>query len=176
MKKFRTDSLVIGILKLCLVLVVVLSFTPSSAFAALATLSQSWSTEDAAEVNRAIYGNEVTFLGTRLIGPLKREASDITGGAYATETVIDPDDRVVFFTTGPTGNGISDSSLADGVPGHKITFVLETDGGGNVDITPTTKTGFTSLQLTDAKDSCTLEYINDTDGWFLASNNGCTIN
>ena len=170
MKRIRKNLLVI-----CMALVVAFSFAVPQALAALATISQSWSTEDAAEVNRAIYGNEVTFLGTRLIGPLKREASDVVSTTNE-EVTIDPDDRVVFFTTAGSGSGTADSSFADSVAGHQITFVLETDGGGNVDITPVTKTGFTSIQLNDAKDSCTLEYANDTDGWFLVSNNGCTIN
>ena len=170
MKKIRKNLLVI-----CMALVVALSFAVPQAIAALATLSQSFGTDDADEIDRAIYGNTVTFLGTRLRGPLKREASDIVATG-ALDTTIDPDDRVVFFTTAAVGLGIGEDSLADSVAGHQLTLVLETDGGGNVDITPNTSTGFSSIQLNDAKDSCTIEYANDTDGWFLVSNNGCTIN
>ena len=149
----------------------IVAITPIS-FADIATITQSFGTEDAQEINQALYSNEVTNLGTRLEGPLKRETSTYTTGGAKD---FDVDDAVILFTTDGV-SGTNDPSLANGKPGQLMTFVLSTDGGTNVDITPLTKTGFTSITLSDANDSCTIRYQDDTVGWVVAGNSGCTIN
>jgi len=53
------------------------------------------------------------------------------------------------------------------VPGQVITITLVTDGGGDGTLTPTTKTAFSTIVFADAKDTVTLEYIDDTLGWML---------
>lgn len=159
-------------LTLMLVALVALVFAIPVVMADVAAYTSSLGTIDVYKINEATPGLREVRLGERLEGPLKKETSDVTtDGAMD----LDVDDRVVFFTTTAV-QGTNDPSLANSVPGHQMTFVLETDAGWAVDITPLTKTGFTSVTLQDAKDSCTIEYANDTDGWFLVSNNGCTIN
>lgn len=70
--------------------------------------------------------------------------------------------RFVTMTTG----GAEALTLANGVPGQRITITLGTDGGDGT-LTPATCTGFATIVFADAKDTATLEYIDDTIGWVL---------
>lgn len=70
--------------------------------------------------------------------------------------------RYVSMTTG----GVEALTLANGVPGQRITITLGTDGGDGT-LTPATCTGFATIVFADAKDTVTLEYIDDTVGWVL---------
>lgn len=70
--------------------------------------------------------------------------------------------RYVAMTTG----GAEALTLADGVPGQRITLSLVSDGGDGT-LTPATCTGFATIVFADAKDTATLEYIDDTIGWIL---------
>lgn len=64
-------------------------------------------------------------------------------------------------------------TLANGYPGQILTIFAAggSPGGGstgnNYTITPTTKTGFTSVKLTATKDTVTFLYVNDTVGWVI---------
>lgn len=70
--------------------------------------------------------------------------------------------RLVTITTG----GVEALTLANGVPGQKLTIVFGTDGGDGT-LTPTTKTGFSTVVFQDIGDQVTLEYQDDTVGWVL---------
>lgn len=70
--------------------------------------------------------------------------------------------RFVTMTTG----GVEALTLADGKPGQRITITLGTDGGDGT-LTPAHCTGFATIVFADAKDTATLEYIDDTVGWIL---------
>lgn len=72
--------------------------------------------------------------------------------------------RVVVKTTGADAEALT---LADGIEGQKLTIVLGTDGGGDGTLTPTTKTGFATIVLADAKDNVTLEFVDSTVGWII---------
>lgn len=79
--------------------------------------------------------------------------------------VLDTDGNALF-TAG---------TMANGQPGQILTIfaVGGSPGGGttgnNYTITPTTKTGFTSVKLSATKDSVTFLYVNDTVGWIILS-------
>lgn len=74
---------------------------------------------------------------------------------------------VIEKTTG----GAETLVVPDGTPGQELTIILVSDGGdGNV--TPTTKTGFTNIELDDVKDTVTLKYIDDTVGWIVMGATG----
>jgi hypothetical protein len=75
--------------------------------------------------------------------------------------------RFVTMTTG----GVEALTLANGVPGQRITITLGTDGGDGT-LTPATCTGFATIVFADAKDTATLEYIDDTIGWVLIGSYG----
>jgi hypothetical protein len=70
--------------------------------------------------------------------------------------------RFVTMTTG----GVEALTLANGVPGQLITITLGTDGGDGT-LTPATKTGFATIVFAAAKDTATLQYVDDTIGWVL---------
>ena len=66
-------------------------------------------------------------------------------------------------------------TLANGTAGQLLTLVMTSDGGGDATLTPTTKTGFTTIVFGDVGDSVVLQYFT-TLGWMVVSNNGATVN
>lgn len=70
--------------------------------------------------------------------------------------------RFVTMTTG----GAEALTLANGVPGQRITITLGTDGGDGT-LTPATCTGFATIVFADVKDTAHLEYVDDSLGWIL---------
>ena len=84
----------------------------------------------------------------------------VAGGVLA----IPVTHRYVAKTTAGDAEALT---LANGVPGQVITITLVTDGGGDGTLTPTTCTAFATIVFADAKDTATLEYIDDTIGWVL---------
>lgn len=87
----------------------------------------------------------------------------VAGGTLA----IPVTKRVVSKTTG----GVEALTLADGVPGQELTIILATDGGDGT-LTPTTKTGFTSIVFADAKDTANLRFVDSTVGWVITGLSG----
>lgn len=69
--------------------------------------------------------------------------------------------------------GADAGTLADGTNGQIKIIVMKTDGGDHT-LTPTTKTGFSTIVFNDAGDGCSLVFTTTT-GWIVFSNNGCTI-
>jgi len=70
--------------------------------------------------------------------------------------------RHVAMTTG----GVEALTLANGVPGQRLTLYLAATGGDGT-LTPATKTGFATIVFAGVKDTAHLEYIDDTTGWIL---------
>jgi hypothetical protein len=76
-------------------------------------------------------------------------------------------------------------ALANGVIGQMITIVLTVYDGATVTITDDglsasaqallKKTGWDDIALNSSLDSVTLLYVDDTTGWVVIANNGCTI-
>lgn len=133
--------------------------------------------DDVYEINNATPGTSKTFLGTRLRGPLAQGSTTYASGDNGNPTVaqyVTPTTTVFLKTTGATDG--ETYRLGNAYPGYRLTIVLVTDGGKNFTVTPSTKSGFTNVQLDDAKDSCTLKYINSTVGYIVDGNAGCTIN
>lgn len=64
-------------------------------------------------------------------------------------------------------------TLADGTNGQVKIIVMGTDGG-DATLTPTTKTGYSTITFNDAGDGVTLAFIT-TKGWIVAGNNGATL-
>lgn len=97
--------------------------------------------------------------------------ADISGAttSAADSLAIPVTHRYVAKTTGGDAEALT---LADGVPGQRITISLVTDGGGDGTLTPATCTGFATIVFADAKDTATLEYIDDTIGWILIGSYG----
>lgn len=71
-----------------------------------------------------------------------------------------------------TGGGTY--TLANGVDGQIKIITLNEDSGTDAVITPTTKTGFTTITLGDAGDAVQLVYTT-TQGWICTANQGAAL-
>lgn len=69
-----------------------------------------------------------------------------------------------------TTTGANALTLANGTNGQLLTITMIADGGDGT-LTPTTKTGYTTLTFGDVGDSVTLQYYT-TQGWMIVANNG----
>ncbi len=162
------------------------------AHAALSALGTTWTGDDTYEVNNATPGTSKAFLGTYAQGPLGTVAattfaSNVNGNPTGkcltgAGTFTTPTTTVFLKTTGANfnesyclGNAVIPGSTTPAY-NQRLTIVLVTDGGKDFRITPLTKTGFTDVQLDDAKDSVTLRYIDATVGWTVEGNAGAVIN
>jgi hypothetical protein len=76
---------------------------------------------------------------------------------------------VKYTSTG----GAQALTLADGVDGQRLTIVHDVDGGSGV-LTPTTKTGFSTITFTNAGDTVDLVYVT-TRGWMVTGSYLATI-
>lgn len=82
--------------------------------------------------------------------------------------------NLTTLTTALTTTGGSQAlTLADGVDGQIKTIVHDVDGGSAI-LTPTTKTGFSTMTFTNAGDTITLQFFT-TRGWMVIGNRGGTI-
>lgn len=121
-------------------------------------------------------------LGWVIIGGVGYEVDDnwgsttvATGGTYAGDQASTTFTQSTVVVTTPATWGMS-QTLNDGYINQEITFVLATDGGQDYTLSPDTKTGFTSVTMSDANDSITFRYVSDTIGWVIVGNAGATIN
>lgn len=74
--------------------------------------------------------------------------------------------NVTNYSTELTSTGVAQAlTLADGVAGQIKVIVHGVDGGSMV-LTPTTKTGFTTITFTNAGDAVTLQFFT-TRGWII---------
>jgi hypothetical protein len=81
---------------------------------------------------------------------------------------------IINATTLWTTTGTNAGTLGNGAPGQRKTIVMVVDGGDGT-LTPSTKTGYSSIVFTAVGNAVTLEYVT-TRGWMIVSNYGCTIN
>lgn len=72
-----------------------------------------------------------------------------------------------------TTTGADALTLANGANGQILSIVMVADGGDGT-LTPTTKTGFSTITFTAVGNSVTLQYFT-TLGWMILSNNGATV-
>lgn len=80
---------------------------------------------------------------------------------------------IVTVLTKVTSTGANALTLANGVDGQIKIITMVVDGG-DATLTPTTKTGFSTIVFNDIGDGCVLVYTTTT-GWIVVGNNGCTI-
>ena len=96
---------------------------------------------------------------------------DLTTTSAADSLAIPVTHAYVAKTTGGDAEALT---LANGTPGQMLVIHLTTDGGGDGTLTPTTKTGFTTIVFADAGDQAVLLYVDDTIGWILLAYKGLT--
>jgi len=110
--------------------------------------------------------NALNMTAASVAGPFGLTGAQSLSGAGA----VNVTSSVTKFTS--TG-GAQALTLANGTDGQIKLIIHVVDGGSGV-LTPTTKTGFTSLTFTNAGDSATLIY-STTIGWTILAINGATI-
>lgn len=81
--------------------------------------------------------------------------------------------NLTTLTTKVTSTGANALTLADGTDGQ-IKFIVMVVDGGDATLTPTTKTGFSTIVFNDIGDGVGLVFTTTT-GWICFANNGATI-
>ena len=77
------------------------------------------------------------------------------------------------LVTHVTSTGANALTLANGTAGQLKIIRMIVDGG-DATLTPTTKTGFTTITFNDVGDVVVLQYVT-TLGWMVVSNTGATL-
>ena len=100
---------------------------------------------------------------------------DLTGRTFGTVTSLSGAGAVpvTSSTVRLTTTAANALTLANGTNGQLLTIVMVVDGGDGT-LTPTTKTGYTTITFNDAGDAVTLQYFT-TLGWMIVSNYGTTV-
>lgn len=82
--------------------------------------------------------------------------------------------NVTNLSTAFTSTGVGDAlTLADGANGQIKTIAHVSDGGTGV-LTPTTKSGYSTITFTNIGDAVTLQFFT-TAGWIIVGQNGVTV-
>jgi hypothetical protein len=120
----------------------------------------------AAEVIYRTANDTLRTDATWQIGRFTQAITDTRSGAGAVSVTTD--------TTKLTSTGVGEAiTLADGADGQIKRMVHDVDGGTMV-LTPTTKTGFSTVTFTNAGDTVTLQFVT-TRGWMVMGSYGVTV-
>ena len=100
---------------------------------------------------------------------------DLTGRTFGTVTTHSGAGAVpvTASTVRLTTTAANALTLANGANGQLLTIIMVVDGGDGT-LTPTTKTGYTTITFNDAGDAVTLQFMT-TVGWMIVSNYGTTV-
>lgn len=101
---------------------------------------------------------------------------DLTGRVFGTVATRSGAGAVPITagTVRLTTTGTDALTLANGANGQILTIVMVADGGDGT-LTPTTKTGYSSITFTAVGNAVTLQYFT-TLGWMVIDNYGATVN
>lgn len=112
----------------------------------------------------ATFSGGTASTGTSSVGTIVGSTQALSGAGAVNVTTL---------TTKLTTTGANALTLADGVDGQVKIIVMVVDGGDGT-LTPTTKTGFTTITFNDIGDGVTLVFTSTT-GWICVGNNGATL-
>lgn len=112
----------------------------------------------------ATFSGGTASTGTSTVGTIVGSTQALSGAGAVNVTTL---------TTKLTTTGANALTLADGVDGQVKIIVMVVDGGDGT-LTPTTKTGFTTITFNDIGDGVTLVFTSTT-GWICVGNNGATL-
>ena len=126
-----------------------------------------------------ILGSTLAVTGTSTFTGAITANGGISGAVTATGAFIGSTETVtgsgavgvVTLTTKLNTTGGGTYTLANGTDGQVKIIVLTVDSGTDAVITPTTKTGFSTITLGDAGDGVQLVYTTTT-GWICTANQG----
>jgi hypothetical protein len=125
----------------------------------------SWGTR-AAEVVYRTANDTLRTDATWQLGRFIQAITDTRSGVGAVSVTAD--------TTKLTSTGVAEAiTLADGADGQIKRIVHDVDGGSMV-LTPTTKTGFSTVTFTNAGDTVMLQFFT-TRGWMVMANYGAVV-
>jgi hypothetical protein len=122
------------------------------------------------------YTTTIGTLGTEALSWTNTGEISIKGSLFVSTNTLSGAGAVPITkdTTKLTSSGASQAlTLANGTDGQIKRIIHDVDGGSMV-LTPTTKTGFSTVTFTNAGDSVTLEYVT-TRGWIVVGSYGVTI-
>lgn len=116
--------------------------------------------------------NGTDVIADRLVIDLKGAVNVKNGLITATDAISGANAvGVVTVTTKVTTTGAAQAlTLADGTDGQIKIIIHDVDGGSAV-LTPTTKTGYTTITFTNAGETAMLQYVS-TRGWMIVSLRG----
>lgn len=115
---------------------------------------------------------------TTFSGPVVSDngfVGNLTGVNIGTVTAISGAGAVpvTASTVRLTTTGANALTLTDGTNGQLLTIVMAVDGGDGT-LTPTTKTGYSTITFNDVGDAVVLQFFT-TLGWMIVSNYGTTV-
>lgn len=117
------------------------------------------------EVTSSKLASAITITQLTLGGPAFCTDIQSLSGAGAVD--------VTHLITEVTTTGANALTLADGTNGQfKIIRMIVDAGDGT--LTPTTKTGYSTITFNDVGDTVVLQF-RTTAGWYIVSNYGCTV-
>lgn len=119
----------------------------------------------------ATFGSTVSFTGAVTSTGATTLSGAIIGGVQTLAAAGAV--NLTTLTTRVDSVGAIALTLADGTNGQMKIVVMGTDGG-DATLTPTTKTGYSTITFNDAGDGVTLMFIT-TKGWIVCGNNGATL-
>jgi hypothetical protein len=115
--------------------------------------------------------------GLAVTGTLSSTGAATFGGAVTTSSTTLSGAGAIPITTSlvkfTSTGGAQALTLANGSDGQRLTIVHDVDGGSGV-LTPTTKTGFSTVTFTNAGDTVSLVYVT-TRGWMVTGSYLATI-
>lgn len=159
-----------------LMLLLLVSFS-SPSFASVGIKKDGTSIGTATDLNFRSAGNTITSDGSTVTFNLALNGVGKDGAVSMTTAQVAVSPSYAFVRKAIAGDAaFSAGTLADGTPGQFLTiFITSVSGSGTYVLTPTTKTGFTSLTFDAAKDQATLLFVSTSVGWVLVSNTAVTV-
>lgn len=128
-------------------------------------LGQPTVTIGSAEVTSSNLAASISITQLTFGGPVFSTDIQSLSGAGAVD--------VTHLITEVTTTGANALTLANGTNGQFKIIRMIADGGDGT-LTPTTKTGYTTITFNDVGDTVVLQY-RTTSGWWPISNYGCTV-
>lgn len=120
----------------------------------------------------SVTGNITGNLSGNVTGNVTGNLTGITFGTVATRSGAGAV-PITAATVQLTTTAADALTLANGTNGQMLAIVMVVDGGDGT-LTPTTKTGYSTITFTAVGNSVLLQYFT-TLGWMIISNNGATV-
>lgn len=127
--------------------------------------------------NRWGQTDTLRLLGKVMPGYIQATGTAIGGASITMASGVVAISPSYAFTNKAIGSTVGEAgTLANGTKGQILKiYIISRAGSGTYILTPTTKSGFSTLTFDAAAEEATLLYLNDTLGWIILGSNGVTI-